>query len=105
MPDQRYAAYEVAAPNFKLVRGALGDLVDEEHFFDVASDDLTYEVLFEVPGWPRVIRGWDSLMAQSTSYVRMSLSSPPTIFSFTRQTAEVWSSSSTKFTALSSRRA
>jgi ketosteroid isomerase-like protein len=69
MPDQHYAAYEGAAPYFNLARGALGDLVDGEHFFDAVSDDVTYEVLYEVPGWPRVIHGRDPLMAQFTGYV------------------------------------
>ena len=36
-----YAAYQPAAPYFDLVRGALGDLVDGDHFFDVFDDDIT----------------------------------------------------------------
>jgi len=40
MSDLKYAAYEPAAPYFNLVRGALGDLVDGEHFFDVVTDDV-----------------------------------------------------------------
>jgi hypothetical protein len=28
MSDRKYAAYEAAKPDFDLVRGALGDLVD-----------------------------------------------------------------------------
>ena len=39
MPKPKYAAYEPAAPYFDLVRGALGNLVDGEHFFDVVTDD------------------------------------------------------------------
>lgn len=61
----RYAAYQPAAPYFDLVRGALGDLVDGEHFFDVVNDDVVYEV----PGWPRVIKGRSDLMAAFTGYV------------------------------------
>jgi ketosteroid isomerase-like protein len=44
MPDPKYAAYEAANPYFELVRGALGDLVDGEHFFDIVADDVVYEV-------------------------------------------------------------
>jgi ketosteroid isomerase-like protein len=69
MPNPRYAAYEGAAPYFKLVRGTLGDLVDGEHFFDVIADDVVYEVLYDFPGWPRVIRGRANLMAQFRGYV------------------------------------
>jgi uncharacterized protein len=63
MPNPKYAAYGPAAPYFDLVRGALGDLVDGEHFFDIVDDDAVYEVLYDVPGWPRVIQGRSDLMA------------------------------------------
>ena len=39
-----YAAYKAADPYFNLVRRALGDLVDGEHFFDIVTDDTIYEV-------------------------------------------------------------
>jgi ketosteroid isomerase-like protein len=68
MPNPEYAAYEVANPYFELVRGALGDLVDGEHFFDIVADDVVYEVLYEVAGWPRIIHGRVDLMAQFRGY-------------------------------------
>jgi ketosteroid isomerase-like protein len=68
MPNPKYAAYEAAAPYFNLVREALGDLVDGEHFFDIVTDDLVYEVLYDVPGWPRIIQGRAELMAQFRGY-------------------------------------
>jgi len=69
MPDPRYAAYAPAAPYFELVRGALGAFVDGEHFFDAVADDVIYEVLYDVPGWPRVIRGRADLMTGFRGYV------------------------------------
>ena len=69
MPSSKYAAYETSEPYFELVRGALGDLVDGEHFFDVISDDVVYEVRYDFPGWPRVIQGWTDLMAAFRGYV------------------------------------
>jgi ketosteroid isomerase-like protein len=69
MPNPKYAAYEGVDPYFSLVRGALGDLVDGEHFFDIVTDDVVYEVLYDFPGWPRVIRGRADLMAQFRGYV------------------------------------
>jgi uncharacterized protein len=69
MPNPRYAAYEPAAPYFNLVRGALGNLVDGEHFFDIVTDDTVYEVLYDVPGWPRIIKGRTALMAAFRGYV------------------------------------
>jgi ketosteroid isomerase-like protein len=68
MPNPRYAAFEASRPYFDLVRGALGQLVDGEHFFDVVADDVIYEVLYDFPGWPRVLRGRADLMAQFSGY-------------------------------------
>jgi len=65
----KYAVYQNAAPYFDLVRGALGALVDGKHFFDVVADDIIYEVLYNVPGWPRVIKGRTDLMAAFRGYV------------------------------------
>ena len=68
MLNPKYAAYEASRPYFELVRGALGDLVDGEHFFDVVTDDVVYEVLYDFPGWPRVIRGRADLMSKFRGY-------------------------------------
>ncbi len=62
------AAYKPAAPYFDLVRRALGDLVDGGHFFDIVADDIAYEVLYDLAGWPRIIRGRAELMAQFRLY-------------------------------------
>ncbi|HVE23592.1 MAG TPA: nuclear transport factor 2 family protein [Acidocella sp.] len=69
MPDPTYAAYEAATPYFDLVRGALGGLVDGAHFFDIVADEIVYEVLYDFPGWPRMIQGRAGLMAQFKGYV------------------------------------
>ncbi len=69
MPNPKYAAYGAATPYFELVRGALGDLVDGEHFFDIVTDDVVYEVLYDFPGWPRIVQGRTDLMAQFRAYV------------------------------------
>jgi ketosteroid isomerase-like protein len=68
MRKQQYTSYEGARPYFDLVRGALGDKVEGEHFFDVVSDDIVYEVLYNLGGWPPVIRGRDKLMASFGDY-------------------------------------
>jgi uncharacterized protein len=69
MPVSKYASYEGARPYFELVRGALGDLVDGEHFFDVVAQDVIYEVRYEL-GWPRIIKGRADLIAQFEGYCR-----------------------------------
>jgi ketosteroid isomerase-like protein len=68
MPNPKYATYKAADPYFKLVREALGDLVDGEHFFDIVADEVVYEVLYDIPGWPRVIPGRAELMARFKGY-------------------------------------
>ena len=65
----KYAVYQNAAPYFDLVRSALGSLVDGKHFFDIIADDIIYEVLYDVPGWPRVIKGRTDLLAAFRGYV------------------------------------
>jgi ketosteroid isomerase-like protein len=44
-------------------------LSDGKHFFDIITDDIIYEVLYDVPGWPRVIKGRADLMAAFRGYV------------------------------------
>ena len=68
MTNRGYAAYKRVAPYFNLVRGALGDLVDGEHFFDVVDSGVVYEVLYDLAGWPRIVRGRSALMAQFRGY-------------------------------------
>ena len=68
MPNPKYAAYKASRPYFELVRGALGDIVDSEHFFDIVTDDVVYEVLYDFPGWPRVIQGRANLMDKFRGY-------------------------------------
>ena len=68
MSKPKYAAYKAAHPYFNLVRRALGDLVDGEHFFDIVTDDTIYEVLYDL-GWPRIILGRSDLMNAFRGYV------------------------------------
>ena len=68
MPNSEYAAYEAARPYFDLVRRALDQLVEGEHFFDIVADDIVYEVLYDFPGWPRIVRGRTDLMARFKGY-------------------------------------
>jgi ketosteroid isomerase-like protein len=68
VPSKKYPDYEGAEPYFELVRSALGELVDGEHFFDIVADNVVYEVRYDL-GWPRVTRGRADLMAQFRGYV------------------------------------
>jgi len=68
MKKKKYAEYEASKPYFDLVRGALEGLVDGEHFFDGVTDNVIYEVLYDFPGWPRIIKGRTDLMEQFSGY-------------------------------------
>jgi ketosteroid isomerase-like protein len=68
MTDTSYSAFKPVKPYFDLVREALGDRVEGEHFFDCSADDIQYEVLYEFPGWPRVIHGKPALMDSFLGY-------------------------------------
>jgi ketosteroid isomerase-like protein len=68
MLNETYADCRPIRPYFDLVRGALGSLVDGEHFFDCVADDIVYEVLYDFPGWPRIIEGRADLMKSFRGY-------------------------------------
>ncbi len=103
MPRLEYAAYEAAEPYFDLVRGALGELVDGEHFFDAVADDVVYEVLYDFPGWPRIVEGRADLMNRFRAMSRTSRFNPLTSSSRTGQGTAGSSSSNTKSMGRSSR--
>ena len=67
MSGSEYSAFAGAEPYFALVRKALGELVDGEHFFDVVADDIVYEVRYDL-GWPRIIKGRADLMEAFKGY-------------------------------------
>lgn len=48
---RKYVAFHGARPYFELVRRALGDPADGEHFFDIAAPNVIYEVRYHL-GWP-----------------------------------------------------
>jgi ketosteroid isomerase-like protein len=60
--------YKPVKPYFDLVRSALGDSVDGEHFFDCVSENIVYEVRYDVSGWPRIIAGRTPLMEAFRGY-------------------------------------
>lgn len=68
MSKSEYAIYRSSKPYFDLVRGALGDLVEGEHFFDCVANDIIYEVLYNFPGWPQKIKGRADLMDSFRGY-------------------------------------
>jgi|SRR5579871_5085380 len=70
MPKGDDTAFRALDPFFELVMKGLSQFVDGEHYFDTLADDVLFEFLYEFPGWPRVMRGRDNLMALYSGYGR-----------------------------------
>jgi uncharacterized protein len=70
MAERDYAAFRALDPFFEVVMEGLSPFVDGEHYFDTLADDVVFEFLYEIPGWPRATRGRDSLIALYSGYGR-----------------------------------
>jgi hypothetical protein len=70
MPKSDYAAFSALDPFFNVVMEGLSEFVDGEHYFDTLANDVLFEFLYEFPGWPRVTRGRDNLLALYSGYGR-----------------------------------
>jgi uncharacterized protein len=70
MPKSDYAAFHALDPFFEVVMKGLSKFVDGDHYFDTLADDVLFEFLYEFPGWPRVTRGRDNLIALYSGYGR-----------------------------------
>ncbi len=67
MENSQYKDFGAAQPYFDLIREALGNLVQGDHFFDIVTDETIYEVLYQL-GWPRMIKGRTDLMEAFRGY-------------------------------------
>jgi ketosteroid isomerase-like protein len=70
MPKSDYTAFSALDPFFEIVMEGLSTWVDADHYFDALCDDVVFEFLYEIPGWPRVVRGRDNLIALYSGYGR-----------------------------------
>ena len=68
MPKSDYTAFFALDPFFDIVMEGLAKFVDGEHYFDTLADDVLFEFRYEFPGWPRVTRGRDNLIALYSGY-------------------------------------
>ena len=68
MPKGDYTAFFALDPFFDVVMAGLSRFVDGEHYFDTLADDVLFEFRYEIPGWPRVTRGRENLIALYSGY-------------------------------------
>jgi ketosteroid isomerase-like protein len=70
MAQSDYDEFRALDPFFDIVMQGLAPFVDGEHYFDALADDVLFEFLYEIPGWPRVTRGRDALIGLYSGYGR-----------------------------------
>jgi ketosteroid isomerase-like protein len=68
MPGSDFTAFRALDPFFAVVMEGLSRFVDGEHYFDALADDVLFEFLYEIPGWPRTMRGRDNLISLYSEY-------------------------------------
>lgn len=55
-------------PFFQIIREGLMGLVDGEDYFDLLADDVTFEYVISVPGYPRRVEGRQNIIALYRGY-------------------------------------
>ena len=68
MPKSDYADFHALDPFFDVVMEGISPFVDGDHYFDALADDVLFEFLYVIPGWPRVTQGRNNLMALYSGY-------------------------------------
>ncbi|MFJ9821327.1 nuclear transport factor 2 family protein [Streptomyces sp. NPDC101151] len=57
MPMDDIADFAALDPFFRIIEEGLSGLVDGEHFFDLLAEDVIFEYVISVPGYPRRVEG------------------------------------------------
>lgn len=55
-------------PFFHIIREGLKGLVDGEDYFDLLADDVTFEYVISVPGYPRHVQGREAVIDLYAGY-------------------------------------
>ena len=57
MPVDDIADFAALDPFFRIIEEGLAGLVDGEHFFDLLAEDVIFEYVISVPGYPKRVEG------------------------------------------------
>jgi len=57
-------------PFFRIIEGGLRGYTDDEHFFDLLAEDVVFDFVITVPGYPRHVVGRDNLIELFRGYGR-----------------------------------
>ena len=52
-----FTGFAALDPFFRIVREGLAGLVDGEHFFDLLAEEVVFEYVVSVPGYPHRVQG------------------------------------------------
>jgi uncharacterized protein len=55
-------------PFFRIIEEGLSEYVDGDHFFDMLADDVVFDFVITVPGYPRHVVGRDDLIELYRGY-------------------------------------
>jgi hypothetical protein len=53
----KLADFQALDPFFRIIEEGVAGLVDGEHFFDLLAEDVVFEYVITVPGYPRRVEG------------------------------------------------
>jgi uncharacterized protein len=62
------SSFGANGPFFRIIRQGLEGLVDGEDYFDLLSDDVVFEYVISVPGYPRRVEGRRNVIELYSGY-------------------------------------
>ena len=62
MTAENMEDFRALDPFFRVIEEGLAGLVDGGHFFDLLADDVVFEFIITVPGYPREVTGRENLI-------------------------------------------
>ena len=64
------ADFRALDPFFRIIEEGVAGLADGEHFFDLLAEDVVFDFVITVPGYPRQVVGRDNLIELFRGYGR-----------------------------------
>jgi ketosteroid isomerase-like protein len=64
----KLADFQALDPFFRIIEEGVAGLVDGEHFFDLLAEDVVFEYIITVPGYPRRVEGRQAVAGLYRSY-------------------------------------
>jgi ketosteroid isomerase-like protein len=60
--------FKALDPFFRIIEEGLKGLVDGAHFFDLLADDVVFDYVITIPGYPRHVQGRDAVAELYRAY-------------------------------------